>query len=192
LQVEVPILNPGKKKYELKAGIISVVDSSGKEVFHAKIRRGRGSYRVTSHTRRINGIRETSLQESDCEDAEVVYSKLLRILDGKLIVGVELEEDFNSMDLEIGHFKVFDLQWYYYRLTYSINHKPIIEKLGIRSLCMHFFNVDMQGDDKPHDCCIDAQYSVRLFLEVYCKISPAPETKDCNLEGTNFIEHFKK
>jgi hypothetical protein len=88
-------------------------------------------------------------------------------------------------------YKTFDLQTHYYRTYTPTYGNKITEKLGLRSLCYHYFGIDIQPEGVVHDCVTDALYSVRLFLEIYCKISPPPFEKDANVIGTNEIQHLK-
>jgi hypothetical protein len=112
-------------------------------------------------------------------------------LTGKLVVGVALENEFDSLDLDIGMYDAFDLQTHYFR-TYTPSYgKKIKEKLGLRSLSYHYFGIDIQRKGSMHDCVTDALYFVRLFLEIYCKMSQPPFEKDGNQIGTNEIEHLK-
>jgi len=176
-KVQVTSSNP-KKKYDQKAGIISVKDAEQRQIFYAKIWRAKGSYHVNSTTKRLNGITETTLQEDDCELPEVAYARLRKVLTGKLVVGVALEPDFNSFDdIPFGMYKTFDLQWYYYRLSFSKYHKRIEDGIGLCDLVSHFFKVDMQPEGKQHDAEVDAEWTVRLFLEVYCEMKPSPASK---------------
>jgi len=51
---------------------------------------------------------------------------------------------------------------------------PIIENIGLRSLCHHFLNVNIQSLGKIHDPANDAKWTLELFLNVYRKKSPQP------------------
>lgn len=179
-----------KKRFESKAAIISVVDGNGDEIYKSKISYEFGSYHVTPKSTEINGITSTTLQANDCENKDSAYKRLEAILKDKLIVAIELEQDFNSMDLIVGLYDTFDLQKHFYRLSYSTRGKRIEEKLSLRSLVWHYFNVDMQPQGEIHTPTNDAKWTMRIFLECYCKVDPLPLTKDCNYDGTNFIQHF--
>jgi hypothetical protein len=72
----------------------------------------------------------------------------------------------------------------------SCNGNPKPEDLGLRSLCWHFFSVDMQPGNKIHDPQVDAEWTMKLFTDVYMQLSQEPETKT-SANPTNEIQHFQ-
>jgi len=191
-KVQVPAAFPtSKKKYDQKAATISVVNYEGIEIFKTKIRREFGSYVVNQHTVKINGITATTLQEKDAEKPRDAYNRLASILNGKLVIGLELFNDFASFDdISYGLYDTFDLQQYYYRLSHSSRGRRIEEGLGLRSLVKHFFNTDMQPAGKVHTPEEDAKWTMKVFMDIYCNLKPPPDCKNENQEGTNYIVHY--
>lgn len=176
--------------YVQKAGSVAVVNYLKEVIYEAKIYRKYGSYRTTIHSRKKNGFTNTSLQAQDCLELEQVQEDLEELMDGKLIVGVNVIGDFNSLELPIKGRKVFDLQWHWYHETKSSRGRSIKEPLGLRSLCHFYFDEDVQPVDVIHDPAHDAYQTMRLFREIYVKIDPDPIEKN-NPESSNNIPHFK-
>jgi hypothetical protein len=58
----------------------------------------------------------------------------------------------------------FSLRYHEYT---SSRGKPIIEYISLRSLCKHFFYIDMQPETIPHSAEVDASWTMSLFLDVY-------------------------
>jgi hypothetical protein len=190
-QVQIPLVNPTKKhKFSQKAATIAVVDWNKNVIFSTKLFREFGSYVTTRYTVAINGIKPTTLQESDTEKPELAYKRLADILQGKLVVGIELENDLDSFeDLRAGELKTFDLQSHYHRVTLSPNGKRISEPLGLRSLCIHIFGTDPEPPGQTHQASVGAKSTMDIFKH-YCTIIPPPIEK-INYLGTSEINHHK-
>jgi len=109
-KVECPNPTPNvKPKYILKAAEVAVVDFKGNILYHTKIKHHPGSFRVNKFNK--TGYNSRSLMNG--KDIEIVKSELNDLLNNKLVIGVALENDFASLDLPIGDFDVFDLQWHW-------------------------------------------------------------------------------
>ncbi len=105
-KVEVP--NPsGKPKFLQKAAQVSVVNSSYEVLFSKMIQFKPGSFRVNPHNK--TGFSRASLK--DGTPLSEVQEQLSQVLNGKLVVMVAAEGDFNSLDMPIADYDVVDLQW---------------------------------------------------------------------------------
>ena len=65
------------------------------------------------------------------------------------------------------------------------------EALGLRSLCMHYFQEDVQPDGINHSCTEDVSNTMRLF-QLYVKIKKDNITEKMSREPSNEIMHFKQ
>jgi len=166
-----------------------VVNSKQETIYFAEIYRKFGSYRTTSHSYSKNGFNERSLQKKSCVQLKTVQEDLQELFKNKLIVGINLQNDFASLELPIADFSVFDLQWHYYREYSTPKGKLKQEPLGLRSLCKKFFGFDPQPRGQVHTPDSDAINTIKIFMEVYTKIKPEPETM-YNPFPCNDIEHF--
>jgi hypothetical protein len=108
-KVEVPIVGGGfsKKKFNQKAGSVSVVNFKCEVVYEARVKREVGSFRVTYFSRKINGFTEASLVNG--KPLESVQNDLHKLLLGKLVIMVAAENDFSSLEIPMASFDVFDI-----------------------------------------------------------------------------------
>jgi hypothetical protein len=179
-----------KKKFVQKAEKVTVVNMHEDVVYKKTIWHSNGSYRVTSHSLKINGIKQDSLQVPSYPKPSEVKDQLQDIMDGKLIIGIKLLDDSESLDLAMGDFDTFDLNSHWWRNSWNRDGVLVREDLGLRSLCKYYFLFDMQSDHLPHSDYVDAVWTMRLFRDVYVKIKPELVTR-INEEPSNEIEHFK-
>jgi len=165
------------------------VNTNYEVVYQAEVFRPFGSYRVNRHSFAKHGITSTRLQESSCKPLDTVLNDLRQILNNKLVIGLSLAGDFSSLDLSIKDFDAFDLQWHFYSKE-KVSSKVVNQPLGLRSLCMHFFNYDCQPPRVTHTAEEDAITTMKLFQEVYVKLEPTP-IEMTNEMGTNEIPRYK-
>ena len=183
-KVEVPCEPGSRRKFDMMAAKVALVNMKEEVVYQAIIQRSAGSFRVTKYSLKVNGITATSLSKG--KPIYEVQQELDAIMNNKLVIGVDLENDFNSLGLPMSDYSTFDLQWYFYKFEDNI-----LSKLGLRSLCKHYFNIDMQQDAMIHSEIVDATWTIRLFRDVYVLIKPEPDSM-YNPNPCNWIEHFKK
>lgn len=181
-------MKKGRMVYEQKAAKLTVVNSSEEIIYQAVIFRQEGSYRTTPKSRSINGITDTSLQDPSFKHELEVAEEVDKILRGKLVIGIGIENDFQSLGIPFGDFDCFDMQSHWFRKTWSPNFKPIVEPLGLRSLCKYFFKIDIQPECIPHEDAVDACWTMYLFKEAYAKQMPLERESS---DPTNEIQHYK-
>jgi hypothetical protein len=102
----------GKRKNRQVAGSLAVLDFNQKLIYKAKVFRPFGSYKTSSHTRRLNGITDRSLP--DCEQLDIIIENLHKIFENRVIIGISLISDLEALDLPVADYEIFDLQWYFY------------------------------------------------------------------------------
>lgn len=100
-------------KFDQLAGIVSIVDNKGNQILCKKIKRPVGSYRVTPIVYKKNGIGQKDLVNGT--PLVDVQSEIRQLLKGKLVVMLDAEMDFHSLDLPMADFDVFDLVHFWYR-----------------------------------------------------------------------------
>jgi hypothetical protein len=98
------------------------------------------------------------------EELSSVRDKVLEIIKGKPVLGVNIRNDFEKLGLAISEFDVFDLHSHWFRST-ETNPR---EKIGLRSLYKYYFDQDVQFD--AHNASTDAIATMKLFADVYIKI----------------------
>src|SRR5438105_7087002 len=77
-----------------------------------------------------------------------------------------------------------------YREVINRDGKLVRENLGLRSLCMHFYNIDMQPEGEIHTCQNDAEYTMKLFRETYIPTKVTNVDKKPADEPSQDIPHF--
>src|SRR5438105_14243643 len=77
-----------------------------------------------------------------------------------------------------------------YREVINRDGKLVRENLGLRSLCMHFYNIDMQPEVEIHTCQNDAEYTMKLFRETYIPTKVTNVDKKPADEHSQDIPHF--
>jgi hypothetical protein len=103
----------GETIYKQVAATLAIVDQNLKVVYSCAIRREYGSYRTTFWTRRVNGINDRDLQNKNCVPPETAIENVHKWLTGKLVIGLDVIPDFESLDLPMADYHVFDLQWHW-------------------------------------------------------------------------------
>ena len=86
---------------------MTLVNMNEEIIYQATIWHANKTYRVTSYSFKINGIKQDSLENPSNPKPSQVRERLQEVLNGKLIVGIGLLNDFESLDLAIGDFDAF-------------------------------------------------------------------------------------
>ncbi|CAL8143024.1 unnamed protein product [Orchesella dallaii] len=154
-----------KGRERVKAGSVSVVDYKGDQIYYAEIKHERGSFLVNNYTRKVNGFNENSLVNG--KDLEVVMAEVGALFEGKLIITYGGGTDFDSLELFSGDFDTYDIAEYFKKPKPNKRGEDYGEKIGLRTLCHHFFHEDIQAG--VHSPKTDAAATMKLFLEVYVK-----------------------
>jgi len=144
----------------------------GNKVYYTLIRRKKGSFRENIYAK--NGFKSDSLDVKEAKDINVVKTELRKLLEGKLVLGVDLAEDFSALDLEFGDFSenCFDLQWHYKEESLSTRGKPIIERWSLKRMSHELLGEEIQNG--VHSALEDAVSTAKVFREAYMKIMPKP------------------
>jgi hypothetical protein len=117
------------------------------------------------------------------KDFDKVQSKVVKVLENKLVIVLDGEQDFASLGIPIGDYEHFDLQQHWFKEKENVDKVLVREKLGLRALCYEYFKVDIQKGH--HSSLIDAKYTMKLFADIYTKI------KINNIESKiNFTENY--
>jgi hypothetical protein len=173
------------KKFDQKAGSISIVDFYGNILLNCLIYRKQGTFRENPHSKNV--FTKNSLDNSKPRTDNLiaiplqeVQQKVMTLLEDKIIVGCDMANDFASLEIPFGEYskQSFDLQWHYYDEAFSSNKKPIIERWSLKRLCKEFLNEDVQPTGQDHIASEDAINTMRIFREVYLNIIPEPVSKD--------------
>jgi len=160
-----------RKKYDLKAGSVSLCDYYGKQIYDALIYRKAGTFRENAFSK--NGFKKNSLDCPSAQPIDVVKEDLRQILKGKLVIGCALSNDFESLDLAFGEYSqdAFDLQWHYYDLSYSTEGNPIIERWALRRMCAELLQREVQKS-AIRNASEDAQDTMAVFRDVTISSEP--------------------
>lgn len=180
----------GRQKWAQKAGSVSIVNFKKEVIYSAKIFRKFGSYRTTSFTRAKNGFTDRSLQANDCKSLNIVQEDLDKTLHGGLLIGISLVNDILSLNLPPADFDLLDLQWYWFHRFQNSKGKSYEENISLRSLCKHFFDIDVQPDAQIHTADNDAIWTMTLFTDIFLQIKPTPMSRK-NYEHSNYIKNYK-
>ncbi|CAL8114645.1 unnamed protein product [Orchesella dallaii] len=103
---------------------------------------------------------------------ETIRVELTELFNGKLIIMIGSSSDFEALGLEKGKFDVFDLHEYFVKDT---------GKIGLRSLVMHYFKVDIQKG--AHSADVDSIFTMKLFTNVYI-VEKRQNRAEVNNRGT--------
>jgi DNA polymerase III alpha subunit (gram-positive type) len=129
-----------------------------------------GDFKESFHNVKITGFKGKMLE--DGEDFNKVRDQLRAILTDQLVVTHGGIHDFKCMDLIPAEFDSFDLQSVFQKWNLQFDNlgQKVYNPIGLRRLCKHFFNVDIQ--DGVHSADRDAIYTMRLF-QVYTSMAKA-------------------
>jgi hypothetical protein len=105
-KVEVPT-GLRKPKYISKAAEVAIINSNYEIIYRKKIFHAPGTFRVNPYAK--NGFNTCSLAKGEL--LSTVQNEISQILERKLVILVAAEGDFSSLDLPMGDYDVFDLQW---------------------------------------------------------------------------------
>ena len=109
-KVEIPNQKLGKPKFFLDAGEVCLLNWRKEVVYEEKIYHEPGSFRINVHAK--NGFNAHSLKHG--KPMEVVRNELEAHLVGKLLVGIALGGDLESLGMSSVGLETFDLQWHWY------------------------------------------------------------------------------
>lgn len=158
----------------IKAGTVSIVDAYGKELYFARIFQEKNTYIVNHFTRKLNGFTEDSLENG--RPLDEVKREVEELLTGKLVVTYAGSTDLLSLELNPGDFDHLDLSNFFMRPKPNKMGQDYGEKIGLRTLCYHYFNKDIQ--EGIHSPTVDAKATIQLFMEVYTKIPEVHQNRD--------------
>ena len=157
------------------AGSVALCNFEGKTVYEALIFRPPGSFRVNTHSK--NGFLANSLSGPSTKPIHVVQEELRTLIDGKLVIGVALANDFDSLGIPFGEFSAdcFDLQWHYYNTFISPYQKQVTESWSLKRMTKELLGIDTQLG--THSATEDAATTMAVFRDHYVKIRPKPVEK---------------
>jgi len=146
----------GSPRCVQKAAVVSVSSYDGRIIFKRTIYHDPKNVYLTATAKRLTGFSQDSFVNGT--PLETVQKELTDLFKGKLIVMIGAGSDFSALGMNKGDFKdqVFDLHEYFKKNTGNI---------GLRSLVMHYFKIDIQK--KIHDPDVDAIYTMRMFTDIY-------------------------
>ena len=129
------------------------------------MKRAKGSFDVNYLTRAVNGFEEDSFVSG--LPPEQVTAEFKEFVGSKLLVGVALENDLRSLNLDPNQvMKTFDLQTFYRRPDpkNEFSHSP----MSLRDMYFLHFQEDIQ--EGTHDAATDSYATISVFKEGFLKI----------------------
>jgi len=162
----------GSPRCVQKAAVVSVSSYDRKIIFKRTIYHEPKNVYLTPTAKRLTGFSQNSFVNGI--PLETVQKELTDLFQGKLIVMIGSGSDFSALNMNKGDFKeqVFDLHEYFKKDT---------GKIGLRSLVMHYFQIDIQK--KIHDPDVDAMYTMRMFTDIYM-IQKQQVPQDAQIRGS--------
>ena len=130
-----------KKKFKQVAAKITLVDIEENVIYQKTIWHKNGDYRITPISFQCNGIRANSLQVTGYPKLGDVKAHFENNFADKLIIGVNLVEDFVSLDIPSGDYNIFDLQWHWWVNTVNEDGVLVREELVYVPCASSFLNM---------------------------------------------------
>ncbi|CAL8075617.1 unnamed protein product [Orchesella dallaii] len=163
--------NNGKPRCVQKAAKVSIASYEREIIYKRTIYHEPKSIYLTPIAKKLTGFSTQDFVTGT--PVNVVQDEIRELFKGKLVVMIGCGSDFNALQMNKGNYDVFDLHEYFRK-----DSGPI----GLRSLVMHYYYVDIQKG--IHDPDVDSMYTMRLFTDVYMKEKLQNPT-ETNLRGSS-------
>jgi hypothetical protein len=119
----------------------------------------------------------------DGKPIEIIRQEVKDHLEGKLVLTVNGQSDFDSLGLRLGDFKVFEFHNFWKKWTGGYSNKEskkVYQPISLKRLYYHYFRKTIQGGE--HSATEDALATVQLFREAYI-----PYMMDINNTGHKYL-----
>ncbi|KAG7306753.1 hypothetical protein JYU34_008184 [Plutella xylostella] len=144
-------VEPPKNQSANVVGRVSIVDEN-LECIYDKFVKART--KIWTYNTRVSGIREEDMLNG--EDFFTVQKEVAAILNGKMVVGHSLNNDFNVLFLRHPHVLKRDTAVYLPLRRYNNGKTP-----SLKTLAKNLLNLEIQTGE--HDSTVDARTSMQLY-----------------------------
>lgn len=132
---------------------VSIVNHSGDVLLDRFVR---PDEQITDYRSHITGITKQSLSSSNALSEQAARRKVAELIQGKIVVGHALQNDFQVLNLEHPHILIRDTS-----IFRPLRPPGLTKTPGLKMLAQHWLNEKIQ--EGQHDSVEDARIALRLY-----------------------------
>jgi len=153
---------------------VSIVNWEGEVVFNSFVR---VEEPVTDYLTFVSGVRKADIESVDAMPFNECRSAVLEILDGKIVIGHGLKNDFRALKISHPWYLIRDSTKYHPFMKPHYKDSSIMVPQKLKILAKNKLGMIIQENGTEHDSIVDAVAVMELYKKVQQKWEKAIEWK---------------